>query len=259
MKLFKRISLLVVILALGLLAPGAQPARARSSQPEVSTAGVTLSPGTYIGAFQFEARYIYHDLTIVKENSFTYKDDGNRDMDVSGNVKVIITGPQEGYLKATATRYDIYSIRDFSATGSGSVCTMTGYAGGDAKLDFPKANGNAYDSQTGSLMSLFSISNWSTKVYKNIVNSNEKACTTHVSKKILEDELQTFFKIISSKSPLRFYVYSSGESSMSGAVALPRLDMKGTVPGGWYQFTSSGSWRAAKIQDTPKGKEKWKR
>ena len=217
-----------------------------------------MSPGTYLGAFQFDVRWIYHNLTIVKELSFTYKDDDNIDMDVSGNVKVIITGPQEGYLKATPARYDIYSIRDFSATGSKSVCTMMGYLEGNAKLNFPQASGNAYDAQTASLMSLFSISNWSAEIYKNIVVSNEKACTTHVSKKILESELQTFFKAISIKGPLRFYVYSNGDSSMSGAVALPRLDMKGTVPGGWYQFTSSGSWRASKIQDTPKGKGKWK-
>lgn len=249
---FERISLLVVILALGLLASGAQPVRAQSSQPALPTASVNLSPGEYIGTFQFDVREM---VVISTPGQLTVNINDNRDVDVSGTIEVHVTGPKEGTIELTPTRYDIYEIRDISATGSGTICKMMGYINGDAEFLFMPYLKNGYDSQTESFLIGFSISEWSIQDFRNIVISSTPACTQQVNKEGLTREIQNFFDGINKNSPLHFYVGYNGETSLAGAVLLKSYEKSSTLPGGWWERTISGSWHADKEPIKPKG---WK-
>ncbi len=257
MKSLKRILLLVVILALGILAPGAQPAQAQSSQPALLTTSVTLSPGEYIGTFQFDVREMFVNST---PGLLTVNINDNRDVDVSGTISVVVTGPTTGTITIDPTRYIIYEIRDISATGSGVNCKMMGYINGDAKILFLPLGllgGNSYDSQTQSFISGLSISEWSIQDFRNTVISNHPACNQQVNKEELTALIQNFFDDINkySISSVHFYAVPYGETSLAGAVLNESYEKSLNMPGGWWERTTSGSWHADKEPVKPKG---WK-
>jgi hypothetical protein len=252
MKSLKRILLLVVILALGILAPGAQLVRAQSSQPALLTTSVNLSPGEYIGTFQFDVREMFVNST---PGLLTVNINDNRDVDVSGTMLVVVTGPTTGTITIAPSRYNIYEIRDISATGSGVNCKMMGYINGDAEIFFIAPLMNDYDSQTESFISDISITGWSIQDFRNTVISNHPACTQQVNKEGLTSLIQNFFDGINKNSPLHFYVGSNGETSLAGSVLLKSYEKSLNMPGGWWERTTSGSWHADKEPVKPKG---WK-
>lgn len=258
MKSLKRILLLVVILALGILAPGAQSARAQSSPPAQPMASVALSPGDYLGTFQFDMREIV--MVSSTETSLLVNVGDNRDFDVSGTIDVHVTGPTTGTISINPTRYDIYEIRDISATGSGVNCKMMGYINGDATILFLPLGllgGNSYDSQTQSFISSLSISEWSIQDFRNIVISNHPACNQQVNKEELMALIQNFFDNINkySISSVHFYAVPYGETSLAGAVLNESYERSITVRDGWVERTTSGHWHADKEPIKPKG---WK-
>jgi hypothetical protein len=251
-----RIFLLVIILILGFSGTEALPARAQSSPSTQPIASIALSPGTYTGTFQFDQRWLYSEITVSNTPPFTYKANDNIDLDVSGTVEITITDSQEGTIKLIPTRYIMYLIRDFSTTGAGADCKMTGYIEANAKIVFPEVSGNAYDSLTKSFKSHVSVLHWSTIIFKNIVDSTIPACTNRLNQKLLTDELKTFFFVINKKDQLHFYVKFSLFSAVWGVVGRPGYDKSGKVPGGWWESKASGIWSAYKEPSKPKG---WKK
>jgi hypothetical protein len=254
----ERISLLVVILALGILVSGPQPALAQSSPPALPIANAAMSPGDYVGAFQFDMREMDYSSTTNGSPPLSCKFNDNWDFDVSGTIEVQVIGPTTGTISINPTRYVIYEIRDYSVEGSGIKCKMVGYISGNAEILFMGGLRNDYDPQTQSFKSTLTITNWSKQVFRNIVNSNVAACSQQGNEEFMNMHIQHFFDNINkfSVSSVHFYAVPNGDTDLVGAVLNESYEKSITMPGGWWEATTSGHWYADKEPIKPKG---WKK
>jgi hypothetical protein len=241
MKSFKKISIFVVILVAGLLMAGARTPTSHHTLPAAKDA---LSPGDYIGTFHFDVR----EITVISttNNSLTWNVKDNRDMNVDGTVKVNVTGPNEGTILIDPTNYDIYDIRDISATGSGIKCHLTGYMEIKAPITFQTSLKGGYDPQNRTFLGIFWINGWSIQYFRNIVDSTIPACTQQANQKTLEAVVQNFFNQINKNSPMIFRVLENSNNSLMGNIYTENYDKSTDVTGGWTQRKLSGSWYVEK-------------
>jgi hypothetical protein len=256
MNSFIRIFLLVIILILGFSGTEALPARAQSSPPAQPIASVALSPGDYVGTFQFDMRGI--DV-VSSTNMFLSTNTGaNCLVDVSGTIHVQVTGPTTGTIIIDPTSYNIYAISDISGEGSGIKCKMMGYITGDATITFMSDLLNSYDPQTQSFISGLAITEWSKRDFRNTVISNHPACTQQVNEEQMTSRIQNFLDNINKNSVpgVHFYAVPYGETSLAGAVLNKSYERSITVRDGWVERTTSGHWSAYKQPIKPKG---WKK
>jgi hypothetical protein len=231
----------MAILALGLLMAGARTPTSYHTLPAAKDA---LSPGDYIGTFHFNVREITVISTTNNLMSLNVKD--NRDMDVDGDVTVHVTGPNEGTLIIDPTDYDIYDIRDISATGSGGKCKMTGYMEIKASITFLTSLKGGYDPQNRTFLSNFWINGWHIQDFRNIVDSTFPACTQQVNQKTLEALVQNFFNQFNKNSPMIFCVLENSDNYLKGNIYTENYDKSTDVTGGWTQRKLNGSWYVEK-------------
>ncbi len=242
MKSFKKISIFVIILVAGLLMAGAQTPTSHHTLPATKDA---LSPGDYIGTFHFDVR----EITVISTTNslLTWNVNDNRDMDVDGTVTVHVTGPNEGTIIIDPTNYDIYEIRDISATGSGVKCHLTGYMEIEAPITFLISLKGDYDPQNRTFSSNFRIDGWSIQEFRNIVDSTILACTQQANQNTLEAVVQNFFTQINKNSPMIFRVLENSDNYLKGNVYTENYDKSTDVTGGWTQRKLSGSWFVEKL------------
>jgi hypothetical protein len=241
MKSSKRILFSVFFLILSLFSEGA---RTYTSGNILAAGKGGLSPGEYLGTFHFTTREIA--VISMKSSSLSWDVKDNRLLDVDGDVRISVTSPNKGIIYINPTNYLIYDIRDISAIGSKVKCKLTGYMKIEAPITFISALMNNYNPKNGSFSSTFMIEGWRVQYFKNLVDSNQPACTQQVNERTLEALVQNFFNQLNKNSPMIFNVLENSDTFLKGNVYTDNYDKTTEVKGGWTQRELRGSWFVSK-------------